>query len=285
VTVAAKREAGARGSEERLVGRAGAALRRLAGGPLDAVVVLGSGVAGPTLEEGARTVPMEEVPGMVVPAVAGHPGELRIGRVRGARVAVFSGRCHLYEGYTPAQVVRPVRAAARAGARLLVATNASGGVAEWVRPGELMVLSDHLDLGLGDPAAGEADGAFGPRFQAMAGAYDEVLSAAAVEEARRERFPCGRGVYAFVRGPAFETAAEVRMLRALGADAVGMSTVPEVKAARRLGLRVVALSVIANRAGVPGDSHDTVVERVQARSAAVVRVLDAVLGALAGEAR
>ncbi len=274
----------AAGGEEKTVARAAEELERLAGGRLDACAVLGSGVAGPTLE-GERTVPVASVPGLEVPSLPGHPGEVRLGTIRGLRTAVFSGRCHLYEGYTPAQVVRPVRAAARAGARLLAATNAAGGVASWLRPGDFLVIADHLDLGHGDPAAGEKDGLFGPRFFPMAGAYDETLADAGLEEARRVRSGCARGIYAFLRGPAFETEAEVRMLRMLGADAVGMSTVPEVLAARRLGMKVFALSIVANRAGEAGVSHAAVLDRVRARGAEATRVLDAVLAAFAQEGK
>jgi purine-nucleoside phosphorylase len=269
--------------EEKAVAAAAAALARLAGGPLDACVVLGSGVAGPVLA-GERVEPLASVPGLAAPAVPGHAAEVRFGSAGRLRVAVFAGRCHLYEGRTAAEVVRPVRAAARAGARLLVATNAAGGVSGWLRPGDFLVIADHLDLGRGDPAAGEPDGVFGPRFFPMAGAYDDALAGAAVEAARRERVACGRGVYAFLRGPAFETAAEVRMLRILGADAVGMSTVPEVMAARRLGLRVFALSVVSNRAGESGGTHADVLDRVRSRGPAASRVLDAVLEAFAAEA-
>lgn len=267
-------------AEERMVGRAAAALRRLAGGKLDLCFVLGSGVSGPTLED-AKVVPVEEIPGLAVPSVPGHPGEVRFGKAVGLRIAVFSGRCHLYEGYTRAQVVRPVRAAAKAGARLLCTTNAAGGISEWLRPGDFLVVGDHLDLGAGDPATGEADGLFGPRFLAMAGAYDDGLANAAIEAGRRDRISISRGVYAFVRGPAFETAAEVRMLRSFGADAVGMSTVPEVLAARRLGLSVFALSVVSNRAGAVLDSHEKVVDHVRSRGPAVTRVLDAVVASFA----
>ena len=256
--------------EAAAVERAADALGRLAGGE------------GPPLD-GATVHPLSGVPGLRIPSVPGHAGTVTLGSSRGLRVAVFAGRCHLYEGATPAEVVRPVRAAARVGARLLAAANAAGGVAEWTRPGDLLVLSDHLDLGRGDPAAGEEDGAFGPLFLSMAGAYDEALAAAAVDAARRERATCAAGVYAFLRGPAFETAAEVRMLRTLGADAVGMSTVPEVLAARRLGMRVFVLSVIANRAGTPGEGHEAVLDRVRSRRAVASRVLDAVLAAFAGD--
>jgi purine-nucleoside phosphorylase len=272
------------GGEERTVEKAGAAIRRLAGGAIDACFVLGSGVSGPTLED-PKVVPVEEIPGLAVPSVPGHPGEVRFGRAGGLRLAVFSGRCHLYEGYTRAEVVRPVRAAARAGARVLCTTNAAGGVSEWLRPGDFLVVGDHLDLGGGDPAVGEADGLFGPRFVTMAGAYDDGLANAAIEAGRRDRVSISRGVYAFVRGPAFETGAEVRMLRSFGADAVGMSTVPEVLAARRLDMRVFALSVVSNRAGAPLDSHEKVVDHVRSRGSAVTRVLDAVVAAVAdGEA-
>jgi purine-nucleoside phosphorylase len=283
LTVARAAPGAGRGEGAR-VGRAAAALRRLAGGPLDACVVLGSGMEPPPLE-GARRLPLRRVPGLPVPSVPGHAAEMVLGRAHGLRVAVFAGRVHLYEGAAPAEVVRGVRAAAGAGARLLLLTNAAGGVAEWLKAGDFLVLSDHLDLGRGDPAAGEPEGAFGPRFLSAAGTWDETLREAGLQAARRERVTAVAGVYAFLRGPAFETAAEVRMLRALGADAVGMSTVPEALAARRLGMRVFGLSVISNRAGVAGDSHASVLDSVRARAGAAGRVLDAVLACHAGNSR
>jgi purine-nucleoside phosphorylase len=268
--------------EAETVEGAAAALRAHAGGDLDLCVVLGSGVAGPALEE-VRAVPVGEIPGLRVPTVPGHAGQVRFGRVRGLRAAVFSGRCHLYEGYSAADVVRPVRAAARAGARLLCATNAAGGISEWLRPGDFLVIGDHLDLGGGDPSAGEPDGLFGRRFFPMAASYDDALANAAIEAGRRDRVSISRGVYAFVRGPAYETAAEVRMLRTLGADAVGMSTVPETMAARRMGMRVFALSVVSNRAGAPLDTHEKVVDHVRSRGPAMARLLDAVVASFAEE--
>jgi len=270
----------AKGGERAAVDRAAAALRERAGGPLDAVCILGSGIAGPTLE-GAVRLPLEEIPGLPAPSVEGHAASASVGSIAGLRVLVLEGRVHLYEGRTPAEVVRAVRAAGAAGARLLLATSAAGGVASWMKPGDLLVLADHLDLGRGDPAAGEED-AFGPRFVPMAGAYDPALRLAGLAAARAARATAAEGVYAFVRGPAYETAAEVRMLRAMGADAAGMSTVPEVIAARRLGMRAFGLSVIANLAGGPGDDHREVLARVRSRSAAVTASLDAVLAAFAG---
>jgi len=270
-----------RDAEVARVERAAAALGLLARGRLDACVVLGSGIEGPPLEAEQR-VPMDSIPALRVPSVAGHAGEVRVGLSHGLRTVVFGGRVHLYEGASRAEAVRPVRAAARAGAKVAILTNASGGIAPSLKPGTLLVVTDHIDLGRGDPAEGDETEAFGPRFTSMAGAYDGVLRRAAGDAARRARVPWDSGVYAFVRGPAFETAAEVRMLRRLGADAVGMSTVPEAIAARRLGMRLFALSVVANAAGGPGDSHASVLRRVRSRAAAVARVLDAVLAAAAG---
>jgi purine-nucleoside phosphorylase len=279
VTVARGRKAG---GEEEAVAGAAAALEALAGGRLDACLVLREGLAPPPLE-GARAAAAAGVPGLL--PVPGAKHAVTVGTAHGLRVAAFSGRRHLYEGCTPAEVARPVRAAARAGARLLALTNAAGGVAAWCRPGDFLVLEDHLDLGRGDPAAGEEAGAFGPRFQSLADAYDDALADAGLEAARRARVACARGVYAFLRGPAFETRAEVRMLRTLGADVVGMSTVPEVAAGRRLGMRVFALSVVGNRAGVASDGDERVTERVAGRAAAASAVLDAVLAAFAGDGR
>ena len=270
--------------EPAVVSRAATALRRRAGGPLDACVVLGSGVAGPTLEAQKR-VPLHRIPGLVAPSVEGHGGQVHFGTVDGLRVAVFTGRVHLYEGRTPAAVVRPVRAAARAGARFLLVTNASGSLAPRLSPSTLLLLSDHLDFSGGDPAVGEPEGPFGPRFTAMAGAYDADLRAAARTAARRARIATAEGVYAFRRGPGFETAAEVRALRTLGADAVGFSTVPDVLAARRLGMRVFALSVVSNRAGSSDDGHESVLRVVRSMGAEVTVLLDAVLAEAAKSAR
>lgn len=265
--------------ERAAVDAAAAAIRGRAGGPVDAVVVLGSGVAGPTLAEVDR-FPGAAIPGLPAPSVEGHAGSLLLGAAAGLRVLVLEGRLHLYEGRTAAEVVRPLRAAAGAGARVALLTNASGGVAPWTRPGDLLLLSDHLDLGRGDPAVGEGD-AFGPRFTSMAGAWDPALRAAALPAGRRHGGTVAEGVYAFLRGPAYETRAEVALLRAAGADCVGMSTVPEALAARRLGLRLLGLSVVANRAGEPGGSHAAVLAAVRSRAAAVTGVLDAALAAFA----
>ncbi|MCK6481607.1 MAG: purine-nucleoside phosphorylase [Planctomycetes bacterium] len=271
------------GTERALAEAAAAALRARAGGPLDAVVVLGSGVGGPALE-GEVHAPLGEFPSLPAPSVEGHGATLSFGTVRGLRVLVAAGRVHLYEGRTPAEAARLVRAAGLAGARLACLTNAAGGVAPWMKAGDLLLLSDHLDLGRGDPAAGEPEGAFGPRFASMAGAWDPALRAAGLEAARAARATAAEGVYAFLRGPAFETEAEVRMLRTLGADAVGMSTVPEALGARRLGMALFGLSVVANRAGTPGGGHGEVLAAVRARSGATGAVLGAVLAAFAGRA-
>ena len=267
--------------EEDLVASAAAAIATRAGGPIDALVVLGSGLAGPALE-GEERFPVSDIPGLPLPAVEGHGATLTLGKRGPLRVLVAAGRVHLYEGRSPAEVVRLVRAASGAGARLCCLPNAAGGVAPWMKPGDLLVLADHLDLGRGDPAAGEAEGTFGPRFTSMAGAWDPALRAVAQEAARGARATVAEGVYAFLRGPAFETEAEVRMLRLLGADAVGMSTVPEALAARRLGMTLFGLSVVANRAGTPGDGHAAVLAAAGARGAAVETVLGAVLDGFRG---
>jgi purine-nucleoside phosphorylase len=208
-------------------------------------VVLGSG--GAAFAErvtGARRTPFGQLPGFAHPTVAGHAGELVVGRVGGVRVAVLSGRVHAYEGYSLASVVRPVRAMARAGIRAIVVTNASGAIRRAWRPGDLMIVADHLNA-IGDPLAG---GKPEERFTDLGGAYDPAFRRLARASARRLRIPVREGVYAAVRGPSFETPAEIRMWRRLGADAIGMSTAPEVILLRQSGVRVLAVSLIANMA-------------------------------------
>lgn len=229
---------------------------RLAERPAVAVV-LGSGLSELALQvEGAVRVGAAEVPGMPVPRVAGHTGELRFGRLAGVPVVVLAGRVHTYEGYSAAEVAFGVRVAAELGCVALVATNAAGGLDPKLDPGDLMVISDHVNF-LGDnPLAGA------PAFVDMTDAYDPGLRAVAARVGADRGMPVREGVYIAVRGPSYETPAEVAMFRSWGADAVGMSTVPEVIAARAHGLRVAGVSVITNRCGEP-TSHEEVLAVTQ----------------------
>jgi len=226
-------------------------------------LILGSGLSGlvKDLEESV-SIPFADVPNCPVATVPGHPGQLGLGLLAGRRVAVLVGRLHFYEGYSMAQVVFPVRLLGRLGCKTLVVTNAAGGLNPLFWPGDLMVITDHINfLGLAghSPLAGAEAEAFGPRFVDLKDAYDPALVELAVVAGHRLGLDLRRGVYAMVPGPSYETPAEIRMLQALGADAVGMSTVPEVLAARQLGMRVLGISCITNLAGAGGKvSHEEV---------------------------
>jgi purine-nucleoside phosphorylase len=212
-------------------------------------VVLGSGLGGfaGTLA-GAAAVPYSEIPGWPVPSVAGHEGVLVAGRAGGVAVAVLCGRAHLYEGHAAARVAWPVRVLGRWGAGILVVTNAAGGIDPALGPGRLVLISDHINLQGATPFDDDSTESFGPRFVDMTGAYSARLREIARRTASEIGIALGEGVYAAVPGPAYETPAEVRYLRTIGADLVGMSTVQEVLAARQMGLEVLGISCVTNRA-------------------------------------
>jgi purine-nucleoside phosphorylase len=222
-------------------------LRRHFGPAPSAAVIAGSGL-GAFVEavepEAQRSY--DDIPGFAAPGVEGHAGRLIVGRLLDRRIAVLSGRSHLYEGLTPDETVGAVRAVAAWGCRVLVVTNAAGGVNPQYRPGDLMLIVDHLNLTFASPLRGPNPQEWGPRFPDLSQVYDPELRSLALEAARREKVSLRQGVYAANSGPMFETLAEGRMLAFLGIDAVGMSTAPEVIAARQMGLRVLGLSYISN---------------------------------------
>lgn len=226
-------------------------------------VVLGSGLGGLAgrVEDAVR-VPYAEIPGWPASAVEGHAGEVVAGRLGGVPVLGLAGRAHLYEGHAPDVVVLPVRVAARLGVRTLFVSNAAGAVNPLVEPGDLMLIIDHINLMGRSPLAGPPrDGE--ARWADMAGAYDPELRGAVRKTAAAEGIGLREGVYAGMLGPSYETPAEIAMLRRLGADAVGMSTVPEVVAARALGIRCVGVSCLTNyAAGVSPEPlrHEEVLE-------------------------
>jgi purine-nucleoside phosphorylase len=212
-------------------------------------VVLGSGLgAFADRLDGALRVPCAAIPHWPVPRVAGHAGALVAGSIGGARVLALSGRVHLYEGHAPGAVTFAVRALARAGVRTLLLTNAAGGINPRFTPGALMAIDDHISLFLPNPLAGPNDDRAGPRFPDMSEVYSLRLRHFAAEAASDHGLFLEHGVYAAVMGPSYETPAEIRALRGLGADAVGMSTVLEAIAARQAGLEVFGLSCISNLA-------------------------------------
>ena len=227
-------------------------------------VVLGSGLGGfaDALDD-ALEIPYDDIPGWPVATAIGHVGTLVIGSFGGVPVAVMRGRAHLYEGLSPTKVVFGIRVLGLLGIRTLVLTNAVGAIDDRLQPGQLALISDHINLQGQSPLVGPNDESLGPRFPDMSDAYDPELRTAAREAAGRLGLDLGEGVYAAWLGPAFETPAEIRMLRALGADLVGMSTVPEVLAARHMGIRCLAISCVTNlAAGVSAEpiDHEQVLE-------------------------
>lgn len=248
-----------------------------------AAVILGSGL-GRFAEglENAAAIPYSEIPEFPVSAVAGHAGRMVVGELVSPSgrvpVAAMQGRVHAYEGWSADEVAFGVRVLARAGAESLWITNAAGGVNPDLEAGDLVRITDHLNLTGLNPLTGPDDESLGPRFPDMTGAYDQGLGALLDEEAARLGIDLGRGVYAGVAGPSYETPAEVRMLRTLGADLVGMSTVHEVIVARHMGLKVAAMSLVANRAaGLAGAplSHDEVMRIAGERGDRVAALLAA----------
>jgi xanthosine phosphorylase len=240
--------------------RAAVALAERAGGPPRVGVVLGSGL-GAVAEavEDSVIVGYDELPGFPRPSVAGHSGQAVLGRVGGVRVALFQGRAHLYEGGDLEALRVPVRALRGAGAEILVLTNAAGSLRPEVGPGSLMAITDHINMTGVDALVGPNDESLGPRFPSLRDAYDPALRVELRGAAEEQGIPLAEGVYLGVSGPSFETPAEIRAYRTLGADAVGMSTIQETIVARHCGLRVAAVSVITNLAEGLSDeplSHD-----------------------------
>ncbi|GMV07502.1 MAG: purine nucleoside phosphorylase [Gemmatimonadota bacterium] len=266
-----------------IVGGAEELRRRLPWRP-DVALVLGSGL-GPLVDrvEGGVEVGFAELPGFPPAGVAGHAGRWVAGTLGGARVLVQAGRYHVYEGHPPEVVAGPVRLVAALEVGTLVLTNAAGGVDPALEPGDLVLVEDHLNLMFRNPLIGPVV-AGETRFPDMTRPYDQGLLEAAEGVAAELGIPVRRGVYAGLTGPAYETAAEIRMLRTLGAHVVGMSTVPEVMVARALGLRCLAVSMVTNKGTglAPSPlSHKEVVEVGARAGAKVASLLEGVLGTLA----
>ena len=266
---------------------AAAAIRAQAPTAPRVALVLGTGLGGLADAISPRTeVDYTAVPGFPRSTVAGHAGRLVLGELASVSVAAMQGRFHLYEGYTPQQVVFPIRVLHLLGAATLIVTNAAGGLRGDQRAGDLLLIHDHIGLptmaGL-NPLRGPNDDDLGPRFPPMTNAYDPELRALAEAAAAEAGIPLASGVYAMVSGPNYETPAELRFLRAAGADAVGMSTVPEVIAARHLGMRVLAVSCVTNVAlgadlsDAPEAAHGDVVAAANAAGPRLAAVITGVL--------
>lgn len=252
-------------------------------------VVLGSGLGAFAEELEDRTcLPYSRIPGWPQSTAIGHAGMLVYGKLAGLDLLVMSGRAHLYEGYTAAEAVFGVRAMGRLGVRSLVLTNAAGGINEAYRQGALVLISDHINLQGTNPLVGPNEETLGPRFPDMSDAYCAQYRETAKAVAAELGIPLPEGVYAGLLGPSYETPAEIRFLRAIGADLVGMSTVPEAIAANHMGMKVVAISCVTNMAAgiVPGRiSHDEVLETGRAVRATFLRLLRGLLPRLAQERR
>jgi len=276
---------------ERIEAAADAIRTRLAAEPALAApqlgLVLGSGLGAVVdlLDPAPRIhIPYRDIPEVPVSGVAGHAGELVAGTVGGRPVLVLSGRVHAYEGYTHREVTILLRAAFQIGLTTVVLTNAAGGLNPAFEPGELMLVTDHINLSGDNPLFGPNVDALGPRFPALTDAYDADLAERGRAAARRTGVRLHEGVYVMLAGPNYETRAELRMLRGLGADAVGMSTVLDVIVARHAGVRVLAISLITNKATPDveiGASHQEVIEMGTVGAARLVTLLGDLLPEIA----
>lgn len=257
------------------VRKAADAIRSACGGT-EIGLILGSGLADSIDLADARTIRYEEIPGFPISTAAGHKSEWVTGTLGGRRVCMMRGRFHYYEGWTPEDIILPVRVMKVLGVRTLIVTNAAGGVNLGFAPGDLMLITDHINYSGVNPLIGPNDEDFGTRFPDMSRAYTPALQKIAAETAAGLGIDLKRGVYMWFSGPTYETPAEIRMARVLGADAVGMSTVPEVIAAAHCGMNVLGITCITNMAAGILDqplSHREVMEtgeRVRATFASLI---------------
>jgi purine-nucleoside phosphorylase len=247
-------------------------------------LILGSGLGGLATDiEQPTIIPYGQLPYWPVSTVIGHPGRLVIGQLEGQPVMVMQGRAHYYEGYCLAQIALPIRVMQRLGVKILIVTNAAGAVNSEFNPGELMLITDHLNLigmaGL-SPLRGPNLDEFGVRFPDISVAYDRELRKIAHEVAAEHDLVLREGVYACLAGPSFESPADLRFLRTAGADAVGMSTIPEVITARHAGTRVLGVSGISNKANLDGSTTTTHEEVLEAGKKIVPQLLTLVRGVL-----
>jgi purine-nucleoside phosphorylase len=249
-------------------------------------VVLGSGLGAFADELSERAdIPYGEIPGWPGSTAVGHAGKLIVGKLASLDVAVMAGRAHLYEGYSPAQVTYGVRVLHALGARAMVFTNAAGGINLSIERGGLVLISDHINLQGCNPLVGPNDDALGPRFPDMSDAYSREFRQIARRVAGELCIPVSEGVYAAMLGPSYETPAEIRFLRAIGADVVGMSTVLEAIAANHMGMKVLGISCVTNMAAgiLPRKiDHQEVLETGAMVRDTLVRYLRALLPRLAG---
>jgi purine-nucleoside phosphorylase len=247
-------------------------------------MILGTGL-GPLADsvDGATIIPNQEIPCWPISTVQGHQGRLVIGKLEGKNVFILQGRTHFYEGYTMGQTTLSVRVMKRLGCDTLIVTNAAGAINPDYVPGDLMMITDHINLiGMGgaNPLMGPNLDEFGVRFPDMSQPYDHELLATASAACDADGIPYHQGVYVGLAGPSFETPAELRFLQAIGADAVGMSTVPEVIVARHSGMRVLGVSGISNKANLDGSTITTHEEVLEAGEVLVPKLTGLIRGTL-----
>jgi len=264
-----------------LVEEAAAAIRRRCGTLPETAIVLGSGLGdfADTLLD-AIVTPYNDLPHWPVSNVVGHAGRLVIGRAGGKCIAALGGRAHFYEGHDLATVVFGTRVMGRLGVKRIILTNAAGGINTGFAEGALMIIDDHINMLGSNPLVGANDDRFGPRFPDMTEVYSSRLRHIADDAARARRIPVSHGVYVAVHGPSYETPAEIRALRSIGADAVGMSTVPEAIAARHMGLEVLGISCITNlAAGVLPQPlvHEDVMETARRVRGSFISLLEGII--------
>jgi purine-nucleoside phosphorylase len=252
-------------------------------------LVLGSGLGAFADELDAATrIPYEKIPGFPRSTAVGHAGRLVIGKAGGIVVAAMQGRVHSYEGYSAKEVVFPMRVFGRMGIRSAILTNAAGGINLEFKQGALVVIRDHINLQGSNPLIGPNDDRFGPRFPDMSQAYCKSYREVALAEAKRLAIEVREGVYAALSGPSYETPAEIRYLRTIGADLVGMSTVPEVIVARHMGIRVLGISCVTNMAAGILDQpidHAEVMETGERVKSQFVALLRAIIPRIAADTR
>jgi purine-nucleoside phosphorylase len=244
-------------------------------------MILGSGLGALADEiDDPVIIPYGEIPHFPLSTVEGHSGEMVIGRLSGKIIVMMKGRFHLYEGYEPSLIAFPIRVLTALGISQLIVTNAAGGVNADFKPGDLMLIKDHINLAGTNPLIGINDNRLGPRFPDMSNAYDKQMMKTAEEAAAKQGMTLHKGVYAWFTGPNYETPAEIRMCRIIGADAVGMSTVPEVLVAVHGGLKVLGISCITNMAAGILDqplSHAEVMETAKQVEAAFKQLVRDIL--------
>jgi purine-nucleoside phosphorylase len=256
-------------------------------GAPEVAVVLGSGLGGfASALEDSVVIPYVDIPNFPRSTAIGHAGRLVVGKLGTVTVAAMQGRVHQYEGYSSREAAFPIRVLSRLGVRRLVLSNAAGGINPAYSKGALVLLSDHINLQGNNPLNGPNDDRFGPRFPSMSQAYDVRYRRIAQQAARELGYELPEGVYAALAGPSYETPAEIRYLRAIGADLVGMSTVPEVIVARHVGIGVLAISCVTNMAAglAEGEiNHDEVLETGERVRDTFLALLTAILPKIAAE--